>query len=150
MKVQIHADNLAGDSRNGTFVFMYLAPKVQLLLSLDFYMSLKIRKVIPLTIQNFFSVVNAYGAMWKDRMLTSEEKKSNMRPGSFETARHSAQAKGDGSCALPRIVRIKTPLVTALMLNIYLTQFNLTHSPENLERSQEWVFNLMYLGSNGK
>ena len=84
------------------------------------------------------------------RSLTSEEKKSNMTPGSFETAGHSAQAKGDGSCALPRIVRINAPLVTALILSIYLTQFNLTYSPENLERSQEWIFNLMYLGSNGK
>ena len=27
--------------------------------------------------------------------------KSNVPPGSFETARHSAQAKGGGSCALP-------------------------------------------------
>ena len=27
--------------------------------------------------------------------------KSNVPPGSLETARHSAQAKGGGSCALP-------------------------------------------------
>ena len=46
--------------------------------------------------------MNAYGAIWKNRLLTSEEKKkSSMPPGSLETARHSAQAKGGGSCALP-------------------------------------------------
>ena len=94
-----------------------------------------------------FSCEGIWGNVERDRSLM---KKSIMTPGSFETAGHSAQAKGDGSCALPRIVRINALLVTALILSIHLTQFNLTYSPENLERSQEWIFNLMYLGSNGK
>ena len=52
-----------------------LTQKVKSLLSFDFSISVKVRELTSILTQSMpLSVVNIYGAIWKDRLLTSEEK----------------------------------------------------------------------------